>query len=83
MTTYGTDLRIGTSPRGNTATLPRTNGSLNRTAKTFPGGKSEIKPFRQATNNSPTVTPKSPSLDGTAKTVGKVANVAMGIGKKL
>jgi hypothetical protein len=82
MTTYGTDLRIGTSPRGNTATLPRTQGSLNRTAKTFPGGKSEIKPFRQATNNSPAVTPKSPSSDGTAKTVGKVANVAMGIGKK-
>lgn len=82
MTTYGTDLRIGTSPRGNTATLPRTNGSLNRTAKTFPSGKSEIKPFRQGVNKSPSTTPKSPSSDGTAKTVGKVANVAMGIGKK-
>ena len=82
MTTYGTDLRIGTAPRGNTATLPRSEGNLNRTAKTFPGGKSEIKPFRQATNKSPSTAPKSPSSDGTAKTVGKVANTAMGIGKK-
>jgi hypothetical protein len=82
MTTYGTDLRIGTSPRGNTATLPRTQGSLNRTAKTFPGGKSEIKPFRQATNKSPTVAPKSPSSDSTAQTVGKAAKGVAGIGKK-
>ena len=82
MTTYGTDLRTGTSPKGNTATLPRTNGSLNRTAKTFPGGKSEIKPFSQATNKSPSITPKSPSSDRIAKIVGKVHYRAIGIGKK-
>jgi hypothetical protein len=82
MTTYGTDLRMGTSPRGNTATLPRTQGSLNRTTKTFPGGKSEIKPFRQATNKSPTVAPKSPSSDSTAQTLGKAAKGVAGIGKK-
>lgn len=89
MTTYGTDLRMGSSPRTNTATIQRT-GSLGTGSQLR--GQSVIKPFNR---NPVAVTPKPANniapfnrgANNNLRNLGKTASVAKAaagtVGKKV